>query len=470
MYYLGNLIINGMYLYFFLSIIVNQYYSLKRFIKVSINVIFSKLNIVILLVELVSLVFFKEYKVLFYLLNLGFSILFIVINKPLKFKKTRRNLTLFLLSLLISIFILPLSRFTSCIVIILSYLLLLPLEIKINSIYKEKARIRLSKVSPKVIGITGSYGKTTFKNILYDVIKNKYITQVTPFNVNTPLGITKFINNELKDDTEVLIVEIGIDEKNGMNKFKDFLSLDIGIITSIGENHLANFKTLNNTLNSKMKIKNLIKKEGKLFLNNDDEYLFNIEEDNIIKFSKDKDIEVSIDINGLKYSYNNKEFLIPLYGSYIYSYLDGVIKISEFLGINKDYISLGLQNIRKIKRRLEVSKYKNGYFINDSYNININGVKESVNLLKSLDGNNVVILGGIIEQGKEFVKSNNKIKSLLIDLNVIFIGEGNHPLTKNHQYKNLYIVSSLKEGYVLLDQLSFNNILLLAKSDDIFLR
>ena len=255
-----------------------------------------------------------------------------------------------------------------------------------------------------------------------------------------------------------------------MNKFKDFLSLDIGIITSIGENHLANFKTLNNTLNSKMKIKNLIKKEGKLFLNNDDKYLCNIEEDNIIKFSKDKDIETSIDINGLRFSYKNKEFLIPLYGSYIYSYLDGVIKISEFLGINKDYISLGLQNIRKIKRRLEVSKYKNGYFINDSYNININGVKESLNLLKSLDGNNVVILGGIIEQGKEFVKSNNKIKSLLIDLNVIFIGEGNHPLIKNHQYKNLYIVSSLKEGYVLLDKLSFDNILLLAKSDDIFLR
>ena len=84
---------------------------------------------------------------------------------------------------------------------------------------------------------------STFKNILYDVLKSKYRVEVTRGNINTLLGITKFINQELKDDIEIFIVELGIDEINGMNKFKEILTLDIGVITSIGENHLSNFKT-----------------------------------------------------------------------------------------------------------------------------------------------------------------------------------------------------------------------------------
>ena len=98
MRYLGNLLINCFYIYFFISILVNQYYSLKRFIKVSLRLIFNKYNIVICLVSLVTIVFIRDMYLIYYLLNLGFCFLFIVINKPLKFKKTRRNLTLLILS------------------------------------------------------------------------------------------------------------------------------------------------------------------------------------------------------------------------------------------------------------------------------------------------------------------------------------------------------------------------------------
>ena len=122
------------------------------------------------------------------------------------------------------------------------------------------------------------------------------------------------------------------------------------------------------------------------------------------------------------------------------------------------------------ERRLEVQKYKEGYFINDSYNINLNGVKESLKVLHSFKGEGVVIIGGIIEQGKYFNKHNSQLKNLLKDENVIFIGERNHPLIKFHSFKTLFIVSSLKEAYTLIDTSSFTNILLLAKSDDIYLK
>lgn len=471
MIYFLNLIINGFYLYFFLSILVNQYYSLKRLFKISFRLIFNRYNIVIFLVSIVSLVFLKEMNLLYLILNLGLTLLFIVINKPLKFKKTRRNLTLFCSSLILSWILIPLYVFTSLVILTCCFLLLLPLEKMINKRFIKSAREKLKKINPIVIGITGSYGKTTFKNILYDVLKSKYRVEVTRGNINTLLGITKFINQELKDDIEIFIVELGIDEINGMNKFKEILTLDIGVITSIGENHLSNFKTIENTFKAKLKIKNLLKEEGKLLINNDDSYLSSLKEnEHIFNFSKKNINQHLITIEGLKFEYNNQEILLPLYGKYIYSYLDGIIKISEFLGLNEDYITFGLTQIKKINRRLEVKKFKNGYFINDSYNININGVKESVELLKSLEGNNAVIIGGIIEQGKHFISSNNKIKDILKDLNVIFIGKEPHPLIKNHQYKNLYIVYSLKDAYILISKLSFTNILLLAKSDDIFLR
>ena len=468
---LFNLVINGIYLYFFISILVNQYYSIRRFIKVCIRVIFNKFNMVIILMSLVSMIFLYKEAIVYYLLNLSFSVLFIVINKPIKFNKTRRNITLLLLSLLFSILIVPIINVTSLLILLISYLILLPIENAINNKYIFKAKEKLKRINPLIIGVTGSYGKTTFKNILYDVLKTKYLVEMTSGNINTPLGITKYINQFLKDETEIFIVELGIDTINGMDKFKKLLSLDIGIKTSIGENHLANFKNKNNTFKAKMKISNLLKEEGKLYLNNDDEYLNKVEENgNIIKFSKTNIKENKIDINGLKIEYNNHEITIPLYGKYLYSYLDGIIKIGEFLGLNEDYITLGLKQIRKVNRRLEVSKYKDGYFLNDSYNININGVKESIDLLNTLPGENVVIIGGIIEQGKEFVSSNNKIKELLENQNVVFIGELFHPLTKRHRYKHLVIVSSLKEAYTYIDNQNFTNVLLLAKSEDIYLR
>ena len=159
-----------------------------------------------------------------------------------------------------------------------------------------------------------------------------------------------------------------------------------------------------------------------------------------------------------------------IYGEYVYSYIDGIIKISEFLGINKECILLGLKNIKPLERRINVKKYKNGYFINDSYNINVNGVRESISLLKKFNGNNVVITGGITEQGKHFVSQNNKIKNILKNQNVIFIGDRNHPLVKDHNFLNLYITKTLSEAYTLVDKYQFDNILLLSKGEDIYLK
>lgn len=466
-----NLMVNGLYIYFFISILINQYYSIKRFLKVLLFTFFKRENIVLFICSCSSMYFYFVNKYLFYLVCFWFLVIFYFLNRPLFFKLTRRNIILFSVSFILGGFILSVSILGGILSLIISYYLLLPFELINNKRYKRKARKKLELLDIKVIGITGSYGKTTFKNMLYHVLKTYYIVSMPKGNINTPMGICKYINNSLKDNTEILILELGIDEVKGMEKFKDFLSLDIGVVTSIGENHLSTFKNIENTKKAKLRISELIKDEGKLFLNNDSFYLKKVNLKNeYIYFSSKENLQKEVTINGINLTYNNKDINIPLYGSYVYSYVDGIIKISDFLGLNKDYISLGLSEIEPLERRLQLLKYKDGFIINDSYNINLSGVKESINLLKELPGSKVVVLGGIIEQGKLYYLNNVKLANLLVGLDVIFVGNSNHPLISNHKFSKLYITSNLQNAYKLIEENDYKSILLLAKSDDIFLK
>ena len=470
MIYLFNLFVNSFYLYFLVSILINQYYSVSRFIKVITSFLLKKKNIILLLLNLGTIPILLISKVSFYVLNILLVIIFYLVNRPLKFNFTRRNLLLIIISLIISIFVLPIFIFTSLVILLLVFYIVLPYELLIKRYYLKKAKKKLNNIDPFIIGISGSYGKTSFKNILYNVLKTKYQVSMPLGNINTLMGITRFINDELKINDEILIVELGIDSSNGMSKFKKLLKLDIGVLTSIGENHLSNFKTLENTFISKMKIKELLKEDGKLFLNDDSLYLKDVEEKgNIIKYTKNNIDIISSSIEGIKVKIQGKEVNINLVGKYNFAYIDGVIKISEELNVPKEYVGLGLKEIKPIKRRLEVKKYKDGYFINNSYNVNLNGVKEALDLLSSLEGSKVVILGGMIEQGKYYYINNNKIKDLLVGYNVILINP-NKVLTRKNKYKSLYRVKSLDEAYTLVDRYHFKNILLLASPDSIYLK
>jgi UDP-N-acetylmuramoyl-tripeptide--D-alanyl-D-alanine ligase len=471
MHILFNYIINLIYSIFFISVLINQYYDIKRFLKVILTRIFKKDNLIILIVSLFSLVFIKKQTYLYYLLNLGFSILFIRINVPLKYRLTRRNITLCLISSFFYCLLVPVSYLTTILSLLFGYLFTLPIEKLIQRKYMKKAKNKILKINPIVIGITGSYGKTTFKHLLYEMLSSKYNVLISKGNINTPMGICKTINENLSSKDEILILELGIDQVNGMDKFKKFLELDIGVITSIGENHLSTFKSIDNTIRGKFKIKELIKKDGRLYINNDSFYLKKIETDcSICKFTSKRFSSNNVSIEGIKIDYNHSEINIPLYGKYVYSYLDGIIKICEFLGLNEDYISLGLSNLKPVNRRLEVKKYKEGYFINDSYNTNLKGVNESINLLKSLNKSKVVIVGGLIEQGNMFYLNNLKLQNLLFDMDVIFIGEDDHPLISNHHFNKLYIVKNLNDAYTLVEDNQYVNILQLAKGEDIYLR
>ena len=468
-----NLLIIWFIVYQFNIILVKQYYSISRFLRV----ILSSYKYLFIIVVIQCLTFFFKNDILYYLSNLLVNLLVIILIEKDKIKFSRRSIFQIFFGLLFSSLLIwcykkiySLSIVLVIVSIIFSYLILLPIEILIRKYYLNEAKEKIEKFpNMKIIGITGSFGKTSLKYYLKTVLEKEYKVSYSPNNVNTLMGITKYINSSL-EESDFLILELGIDSKHQMEKFSKLLSLDYAFITSIGNMHLATFKSIDNLINEKLKIKRLLKKDGKLFLNNDSKYLEKIDGANIIKFSK-KNINVdSFNINGMNVFYKGKIYNFPIHQYFFSSYLDGLIKLYEELSLDKEKIYIQSESFTDFDRRNKVFKTECGYLIDNSYNANLNGIKESLKLLETLEGESYVILGGIIEQGKNFIIENNKLKELLRNKNVIFVGKLRHPLIDNHHFKKLYITKSINEAYKLIREINPQNILLLCKGDNLYLR
>ena len=131
-------------------------------------------------------------------------------------------------------------------------------------------------LKPKVIAITGSYGKTSTKDFLATILSKRYKVLKTPGSFNTPMGICKVIRGELKPEHEIFIVEMGAKEKGNIKELCDLVRPEIGIITAIGPQHLETFKTMESVVSTKYELIESLPVEGIAVLNNDDENCRNL--------------------------------------------------------------------------------------------------------------------------------------------------------------------------------------------------
>jgi UDP-N-acetylmuramoyl-tripeptide--D-alanyl-D-alanine ligase len=326
--------------------------------------------------------------------------------------------------------------------------LLYPIEKIISEYYIRKARTKVEKNKYIVIGITGSFGKTSLKNILYSLLKTRYKIAYQNHNYNTLMGLAKYINNYVRDDDEILIVELGVDEVNTMIKFKKLFMLDIALITSIGNMHLSTFKTLDNIKKEKMAISNLLKENGSLFINKDDcTYISGY--NNVVYTTKDS-LNFSHDLP-YKVNLYNRITQTELYLEYQLSYLSLALSVCELLSLNKEEIIFGLENIIVPDKRFKIMKSERDIIIDNSYNSNEKGFKLSIDLIKKYDGFKVVITGGLFELGDEFENINSEIGRYLkdVDLLILVSKDLNHPLKKG-------FISNSGNEFVQLDD--FNKV------------
>ena len=288
-----------------------------------------------------------------------------------------------------------------------------PIEKCVYLYYYNKAKRKIQDMPRlEVIGITGSYGKTSSKNILADILKVKFDTLPTPKNFNTPYGLMRTINDHLDKFTEYFIAEMGACNTGEIKELCDFVKPKYGILTRIGVAHLETFKTEKNIQKTKFELIESLPSDGIGVLNMDDpkQREYKIKNNCQIRWiaieNKDADLiasNIKGSPSGMKFDVTWKEdqktyhLETKLLGSAnIYNIMAGVVLAKE-LGMSMEEIIRGVRGITPIEHRLEMKKLGNINIIDDAYNSNPVGAKMAVDTLSLMPGKKVIVTPGMIE-------------------------------------------------------------------------
>lgn len=283
------------------------------------------------------------------------------------------------------------------------------------------------KLTAKVIGITGSNGKTTTKEILSVLLAEKFIVQATVRNNNNHIGVplTIFSCNEKH---QVLIAETGTNHFGEISYSSKVLQPDYALITNIGASHLEYLKNLQGVKKEKIALfDETAKNKGFVFINNDDARLRPlVSKYKNISFGMKQDADVKATINGFTndgktvlHIQNKKTSLncvSPLLGEHNAKNLFAAIVISLKLGLSKKEILNGLQKIKPVKQRLNTKIFKYVLLVDDTYNANPQSMRAAFEAVKmiSLYPKRIAILGDMFELGTESQKEHELLAASIV--------------------------------------------------------
>ena len=317
-------------------------------------------------------------------------------------------------------------------VVLLSNIINIPVEKMVYIYYKGKAKRKLKQMSGlKVIGITGSYGKTSSKNILSEILNIKYNALPTPRNLNTFYGLMMTVNNYMDKFTDIFIAEMGAYVRGEIKGLCKLIKPKYGILTRIGTAHLESFGSEENIVSAKFELIESLPSDGFAVLNGDDpkQVSYNLKNNvktiwigidnknvdvravNIKCSSKGTTFDVLLKESGKKYTFETK-----LLGDHnVYNILAAIACGIEF-GIDIDELIVAVKGVKPVEHRLELKKLGNFYQIDDAYNSNPVGAASACKVLGMMPGIKVVVTPGMIELGakeyeynKEFGKQIAKV-------------------------------------------------------------
>ena len=299
-----------------------------------------------------------------------------------------------------------------------------PLEKSIRRGFCKKAKHKLEEIPGlKVVGITGSYGKTSTKYIVNTILSQKYNTLMTPESYNTTMGVVRTINEKLTSMHQLFVCEMGAKYVGDIKEITDIVNPTYGILTAIGPQHLDTFKTLENVRKTKLElIDSLPQEDGLAFVNWEDENIRNSKiTKNMVKFGLSKEADyyaTNIDITERGSSFDvvipGKESIkikTRLLGKLNILNIVGAVAIADKLGLSEEEIKVGAKYIRPVPHRLELKQNPNGsIIIDDAYNSNIKGAKMALEVLKSFKHKQrILITPGIVELGSKSNEINQEL-------------------------------------------------------------
>ena len=300
---------------------------------------------------------------------------------------------------------------------IIAALLLSPADFLLKGILVSKAKKILASSGAKVIGIAGSYGKTTMKSALFAVLSKRYKTMATPESVNTPVGIARWIIAHANNLPQIFVIEMGEHYKGDIKYLSSFVYPDIAVITGINEAHMERMGNIQNIIATIFEITGALKKDALIVLNADDQNI-SLNYDKFTKgvktefYSSGNDEKSYLKIKSKGFDEQkgawNVEFEngyrlnISLLGEYAIGDAMAAIIVSKNLGMTDEEIKKGVSDIVSVEHRLQLIKGAGDTLvIDDSYNGNPDGVSEAIRTLQRFNGRRKIFLTpGLVETGK----------------------------------------------------------------------
>ncbi len=303
--------------------------------------------------------------------------------------------------------------------------LLTPVEKAINNrYYRDAQRILASMPDLKVIGITGSYGKTSTKHYLYRILQEKYDTVMTPGSFNTTLGVVRTIREYMKPYNEVFICEMGAKQLGDIKEICDLVHPSIGIVTAVGEQHLESFKSIENVQRTKFELIDSLPADGFAVVNNDFEWAANRNVDNveIARYAVSATGNAQYVASDIRYTPSGTEFKMTgpdgleitfrtrLVGACNVSNLMAAIIVALHLKVEVEKIKYAVEHIEQVEHRLNMKRTPGGItIIDDAFNSNPTGSGMALDVLASMTGGKrIVVTPGMIELGERQAELNHE--------------------------------------------------------------
>ena len=350
-------------------------------------------------------------------------------------------------------------------IILLSNLINKPLELSINRYYINDAK-KMLKACPdlKIIGITGSYGKTSVKYYLTTLLKSKYNVLMTPESYNTPMGVVKTIRGSLKATHEIFVCEMGAKWVGDIKELCDIVHPHHGIITSIGPQHLESFKTLDAIKGTKFELADALPEGGMLFLNGDDENIDSYKGDRKhISYSLDNGdysaFDISVSERGTTFKVKApdgevQEFSTKLIGRHNVLNIVGAIAVSNKMGIELKDLRSAVRKLEGVPHRLQLSDKGTMTVIDDAYNSNPSGTKAALEALSLFEGYKILVTPGMVELGSKQDELNREFGQNAASVcdYVVLVGEKQAVpikaglLDKNYDESKIYVASNINEA------------------------
>lgn len=390
----------------------------------------------------------------------------------------------------ITIGLITLINIFSWAIMIASHVILTPVEHRIQQGYINDAkRILASMPDMKVVGITGSYGKTSTKHYLTRILSEEYDVLMTPGSFNTPMGVVRTIREQMKPYNQIFVCEMGAKQRGDIKEICDIVNPTCGIVTAVGPMHLESFKSIENVRDTKFELVDAVPSDGFAVINNDFEQIAGREVTNtrVIRYGISRPECCDYVAKDIRYTPRGTTFKIvsrdgdemeletKLLGECNVSDLLAAVIMAQELGVSKEKIRYAVASIDQVEHRLSIKRGGMGVtIIDDAFNSNPTGSRMAVEVLSHFtEGKRIIVTPGMIELGEEQYTLNAEFGKHIgknVDIAIV-VGEYNREAivegirSAGMSEDKLHVVDSFNEAQALLGRIMTSGDTVLYEND-----